>query len=231
MWFTSVVAALGLASPVFIFGADLAAAEIECLVSANRRIDVILHHVNSDSIFIAVDFDCEGVLCMVGNGAPGRDNLFVPRPTSKTSFAVAGECCGYAIPFPDRGAELSAGPGSEATSPNCGARRSEGLDEEAGLDSIGKEDSFIPSASFLAYGASSRASSRSLGKLCVACVTALSIMSLVSLPNLPLKDQSKSSGNRSRIGALAQLQHPQICLGQRAYRSPSCCTGNDTSQA
>ena len=77
MCFTSAVAALVLASPAFIFGADLAAAEVQCSVSPNRRIDIILHHFNSDAISIPVDFDCEGVLYMVENGAPGRDKLSI----------------------------------------------------------------------------------------------------------------------------------------------------------
>ncbi|KFY95715.1 hypothetical protein V500_02679 [Pseudogymnoascus sp. VKM F-4518 (FW-2643)] len=102
-----------------------------------------------------------GELYTLGDGAPGRYNLFAPRPTSKTSSAVAGEYCGYAFLFPDRGAELPEGPY-----------------DEAGLASSGKEDGFISSDSFLAYGASSRASSRRLGKLCIACATALPIMSL-----------------------------------------------------
>lgn len=59
MCFSSAVAALVLASPAFIFGADLAAAEVQCSVSPNRRIDIILHHFNSDAISIGVDFDCE----------------------------------------------------------------------------------------------------------------------------------------------------------------------------
>ncbi|KFZ03503.1 hypothetical protein V502_10890, partial [Pseudogymnoascus sp. VKM F-4520 (FW-2644)] len=102
-----------------------------------------------------------GELYTLGDGAPGRYNLFAPRPTSKTSSAVAGEYCGYAFLFPDGGAELPEGPY-----------------DEAGLASSGKEDGFISSDSFLAYGASSRASSRRLGKLCIACATALPIMSL-----------------------------------------------------